>query len=252
MKHDFIDKYCHLDSPLHRLDPRTKLLFAFALLLLFNASNQLRLFIFYYLLLAIGIGLSRVPLLYFLKRVLLVTPFVLMIALLMIGSAALSADSPPTLSPEDLGQPLYLRALLIVLKTYASVTVLTLLTSVTRFTCLLWAMRKFRFPAVITTLSRLIYTYIFVLIDEMHATFRSIKSRAPVLRLPRTRVYGQVAASILLKSLSRSQYVYYAMVARQFTGEFPEASRNRFGWADLWAASGFALVGLSIYLLWKR
>lgn len=251
MKHDFIDKYCHLDSVLHRLDPRTKLFFAFALLLAITAANRLHLFIFYYLLLAIGIGLSRVPVIYFLKRALLVTPFVVTIALLMIGSAALSAF-PPTLSLEDPGQPLYLRALLIVLKTYASITLLTLLTSVTRFTCLLWAMRKFHFPAVITTLSRLIYTYIFVLIDEMHATFRSIKSRAPVLRLPKTRVYGQVAASILLKSLSRSQYVYYAMVARQFTGEFPEASRNRFGWADLWAASGFVLVGLTIYLLWKR
>ena len=211
MKHDFIDKYCHLDSPLHRLDPRGKLFFCLSLLVIFISTTNLKLFAIYYSLLLFLVIVSRVPVSYYLKRALLVTPFVLMIVLFMLASATLSPGSQnPAL--KKLSHPAYLNATLIILKTYASILLLTMLTSVTRFHCLLWAMRKFNFPSVLTTLSRLVYSYTFLLIDELHAARRAIKSRAPVIRMPKTKVYGNLAASILLKSIHRSQVVYYAMV----------------------------------------
>jgi len=191
-----------------------------------------------------------VPLRYYLKRALLVTPFVVMIALFMVASAAFSGHSPE-LSLKHLTHPVYVKAALIMLKTYASIIMLTVLTSVTRFNCLLWAMRKFKFPTVVTTLSRLVYTYIFLLTDELHATQRAIKSRTPVIRMPKTKIYGNVAASILLKSIHRSQIVYYAMISRKFSGEFPEGEANRFKLADLAAAACFILIMASVCLLWK-
>ncbi|MCK4763067.1 MAG: hypothetical protein KAW12_12805 [Candidatus Aminicenantes bacterium] len=247
MKHDFIDKYSHLNSPLHQLDPRTKLFFIFSLIVLIISTNRLNLFVFYYTVLIFLVVLSRVPVSYYLKRALPVTPFVAMIALFMLLS--------PTISPgREAGTalaPAYLKVSLIVLKTYASIILLTLLTSVTRFNCLLWAMRKFKFPTIITTLARLVYIYAFFLVDELHNTQRAVKSRAPVIRMPKTKVYGNVAASILLKSIHRSQVVYYAMTARKFSGEFPEGESNRFGLADLSAAFCFVLVLLSTYILWN-
>lgn len=250
MKHDFIDKYSHLDSPLHRLDPRGKLLFCLSLLIIFVSTDHLKLFAFYYALLAILIIISRVPVVYYLKRSLPVTPFVAMIALFMVASAAFSADYPE-LSLKNYTHPVYVKAASIILKTYASIILLTVLTSVTRFNCLLWAMRKFKLPTVVTTLSRLVYTYIFLLTDELHAAQRAIKSRAPVIRMPKTKLYGNVTASILLKSIHRSQIVYYAMISRKFSGEFPEGEANRFKLADLAAAACFILIVTSVFLLWK-
>ncbi len=252
MKHDFIDKYCHLDSPLHRLDPRSKLFFCFCLLIIIISTNRLRPFPFFYALLLLLVLASRVPIHYYLKRALLVTPFVMMIAVFMLVSAAVSPQTGrPTLPLHKPAHPVLLQTMLILLKTYASIILLTILTSVTRFNCLLWAMRWFKFPAVMTTISRLVYTYIFILIDEIHALQRSIKSRAPVIRLPKTKVYGSAAAHILLKSIHRSQLVYYAMVSRGFTGEFPEAQANRFGAADLVAAAIFLIIAAGVFLLWK-
>lgn len=251
MKHDFIDKYSHLDSWLHRLDPRSKLFLCFALIVIFIATNRLKLFIFYYALLVLLVWLSKVPAAYFLKRALLVTPFVVLITLFMLGSAAL-APSPQDPLGKGFNHPVYLNISLIVLKTYASIIMLTLLTSVTRFNCLLWAMRKSKFPSVVTTLSRLIYTYTFLLVDELHATLRAVKSRAPVLKMRKVKVYGNVAASILLKSISRAQMIYYAMVSRKFSGEFPEGAVNRFTFADLFAGTCFVLLLVTIYLLWNR
>lgn len=252
MKHDFIDKYCHLDSPLHRLDPRSKLFFCLSLLIIIISANRLKLFAFFYALLLLLVLVSRVPIRYYLKRALLVTPFVVMIAVFMLVSAVVAP--PPrnlTLALDKLDHPVLMQTTLILLKTYASIILLTILTSVTRFNCLLWAMRRFKFPAVMTTISRLVYTYIFILIDEIHALQRSIKSRSPIIRLPKTKVYGNAAASILLKSIHRSQLVYYAMVSRKFTGEFPEAAANRFGATDLVAAAIFSLVVAGVFLLWK-
>jgi cobalt/nickel transport system permease protein len=251
MRHDFIDKYSHLDSWLHSLDPRSKLFFGVSLMILMVSTNQLKIFIFYYVLLIVMILMSKVPVLYYLKRALLISPFLIMIAVFMFISAALSTEVP-LLSVEHLNHPVYIKVSLILLKAYASILLLTLLTSVTRFNCLLWAMRKFRFPTVITTLSRLVYTYTFLLIDELHSAFRSIKSRAPVIKVPRIKLFGNVAATILLKSISRSQMVYYAMISRKFTGEFPEGAHNRFKRADLLAGICFGIVITSIVYLWKQ
>lgn len=102
-----------------------------------------------------------------------------------------------------------------------------------------------------TTLSRLVYTYTFILIDELHGARRAIKSRAPVIRMPKTKVYGNVAASILLKSVHRSRVVYYAMVSRKFSGEFPEGEGSRFGRADVIAGACFLLFMSGVCLLWN-
>jgi len=251
MKHDFIDKYCHLDSVLHRLDPRTKLLSTFLLLVLFVASHQIKLFLLYYAMLAGLVVLSKVPLIYYLKRALLITPFVVLISIFMLASLLFFPGE--NISITQLTQhPTTLKVALIVLKSFASIILLTLLTSVTRFNCILWALRKFKFPPVITILSRLIYTYVFLLVDELHKSMIAIHSKAPVLRMPRTKVFGNLAASILLKSIHRSRMVYLAMESRQFSGEFPEGASNHFGLNDVAALLCCLLVLPAVYVLWMK
>ena len=82
MKHSFIDQYSDRDSLIHRLDPRTKFLatLLFILAVTLTPPGRWSAFAVYFLLIAILVLLSRVPLLYILKRSLVIIPFVLLIA----------------------------------------------------------------------------------------------------------------------------------------------------------------------------
>jgi len=134
---------------------------------------------------------------------------------------------------------------------YLSILVITLLVSCTRFNDLLWSFRRFHFPQVVAILSKLVYTYIFVFIDEMHRTMRAYRSRTPIRRVPRTKVYGHIAAGILLRSMDRSDYIYKAMLSRGFNGEFPEGNTNRLKWQDFGAVVFFLIIVGTARILWN-
>jgi energy-coupling factor transporter transmembrane protein EcfT len=76
MKHSFVDEFSGLDSFVHRLDPRTKLLgsLAFVLAVVLTTPGNWRLF-FVYLCVIMGLLLlSRLPLGHVLKRSLVIFP----------------------------------------------------------------------------------------------------------------------------------------------------------------------------------
>ncbi|GAI04664.1 unnamed protein product, partial [marine sediment metagenome] len=83
MKHSFLDQYSDRDSIIHRLDPRTKLITTlfFVLAVVLTPPNRWQAFALYFILVATLILLSRVPVLYVLKRSLVIMPFVVLIAI---------------------------------------------------------------------------------------------------------------------------------------------------------------------------
>ena len=83
MKHSFIDQYSDLDSLIHKLDPRTKLItsLAFIVAVVLTPVSNWRVFAFYFCLIAALLIISKLPPLYVLKRSLVIFPFVLLIAI---------------------------------------------------------------------------------------------------------------------------------------------------------------------------
>ncbi len=79
---------------------------------------------------------------------------------------------------------------------------------------------------------------------------RAYKSRTPVRRVSRVKVYGHIAAGILLRSMDRSDYIYKAMLSRGFDGEFPEGNTNRLKWTDLAAVIVFLCTIVTAKILW--
>ncbi len=197
MQHAFLDRYSDLDSPLHRLDPRVKLVVFTAILLMMVSvpRDEPLTLLLCYPGLAILLALSRVPVSYILRRCLLVTPFVLMAAGVMM------------LTGETNGRAL---------------------TSTERFHRLLEGMRALGLPPLLGVLSAYMYRYAFILSEEVMRTSRARLSRTPgPLRTGRIRTYGNQAAMIFIRSWERSQTVYNAMCSRGFTGEFPPTSDLR-------------------------
>ncbi|MBN2432285.1 MAG: cobalt ECF transporter T component CbiQ [Acidobacteria bacterium] len=250
MKHDFIDRYSKLNSPIHRLDPRTKLLAFFLgiLLVVSVPRGELLPLAADYALIAGVILAARLPLAFIAQRCLLAAPFILFSAVLLPLSLVVSGESawPPPATAT-------LAAASIALKAFAAILLMTVLTSTEKFHNLLAALNRLRLPRIIGTISLLMYHYIFVFIDELHKTRRARESRTPGrLRINRFMVFGNQAATIFLRSWNRAYVLHAAMLSRGFTGQFPAWKEFHFSRSDalfslLWLLGWTAVHGVLVY-----
>ena len=122
---------------------------------------------------------------------------------------------------------------------------LTALTATTPFPLLLEAMRKLGMPRMLVTQLGFVYRYLFVLTDEaMHIRrardFRGAR-RAPVGR--RLAAVGGIVGSLFVRTLDRSERIHTAMAARGYRGEFQMLAALRLGVAD-----GAFLLAVAAYL----
>ena len=83
MSGQFLDRYAKLDSPIHRLDARVKIVLTLAIALIAVSTPCTAVWAFggYAALLCVALLISRVPLLYILARLLIVLPFIAMVAI---------------------------------------------------------------------------------------------------------------------------------------------------------------------------
>ncbi|HHS13316.1 MAG TPA: cobalt ECF transporter T component CbiQ [bacterium] len=247
MKHNFVDKYSGIDSPVHRIDPRIKLIVSFVCIavVVSDSRSGFAQFALYFLLTALLTVLSRVPAAHILKRCLIVSPFIFMASLFLPLSHILAGDTVhgPSLGASPKA------ALMILCKAFLAVILLNLLSSTEKFHRLLSGMRRLKIPSLVGTILALIYRSVFVLIDETQKTTRARQSRTPgTLKMPRMTVYGRQVAIIFLRSWKRSQVIYTSMLSRGFNGEFPctrELSLSRY---DLLSGGIVTMLFLAVRL----
>jgi cobalt/nickel transport system permease protein len=196
MRHDFLDRHSRLDSVIHRLPAATKLIAAIVLLLAVIWSPQA--FIPVAIILVLVAAASRIPAGFLLKRLLLLEPFVL-------GVAVLSLFQPN-------GGRVFT---LIALRSTLCLLIVILLSSATPFSELLRTLRKVRVPALLITTLTLMYRYLFVLIDE---TDRMRRARACRTFTPRRahawKSLSTVAGQLFIRASERADRIYAAMCAR--------------------------------------
>lgn len=240
MKHDYLDKYSGRDSIIHRLDARIKLVcFLLAVIAVVSEPRgDMSAFPFYYVFIFALAAAGRIPFDFIFKRCLIASPFIIMAAGVLPLSYVLSPEAAPMSMELWLYQPLS-----ILLKAYAAIILLTLLTSTEKFHRLLKGLRILKFPPVLGIMSALMYRYIFILNDERLRTNRARAARmSGKARISRFKIYGHQAALIFLRGKKRAQDVYNAMLARGFTGEFPEYSALRIQSRDFIFSVGFIVI----------
>lgn len=220
MKHSFIDKYSDLGSPVHRIDPRIKLIAVFSAIVIMVSEPRgtVSPFIFYSLVTLFIALVSRVPLRFIMSRCLIVSPFIIVAALFYPVSAILT-DGYTSLHSL---QPAFRVSVSIMAKAFLSVILLTILVSTDKFHNLLLGLRRLKMPRLVGILSALMYRYVFIIYDEALRTSRARDSRTPgKLRVSRLKTFGNQSAMIFLRSWERAQIVYNSMLSRGFNGEFP-------------------------------
>lgn len=230
MHADAFDRYHEADSPLHRLDPRVKVLVTVAFILsnvLLPDGAWLAFGLSWLFVLGLNL-LAQLGLGFTFRRSFVALPFALAAI-----TAIFSIPGTPlgewhlgslTLIPTDTG---VLRFVSIVIRSWLSVQIAILLVAVTRFPDLIHAFEHLHVPAILTTIIAFLYRYLFVLTDEVMRLLRARESRSATIAghksgrsvMWRARVAGNMTGQLFLRSYERSDRIYNAMLARGYTGQ---------------------------------
>ena len=185
---------------MHRLSAGAKLLAALALILATVLTPFVAPLFFAALagfLIAVALA-SRIPPGFLIKRLLLLEPLVLGMALLA------------WLQPN--GGLVFAR---IIVKSTLCLFTIILLSNTTPFSELLGVLRRVRFPALMITTLALMYRYLSVLVDEAERMQRARASRTFTRR--RSHLWqslGTVLGQLFVRSTERAERIYAAMCAR--------------------------------------
>jgi cobalt/nickel transport system permease protein len=243
MHHDFLDKYSDLDTPLHRLDARVKMLSSVALLvaIVVTPPRQPAEFLLFALLLSLLTLISRVPVLHIVKKSLILFPFVLLVAIFlpfMKGGTALWEGRfvvPLRITHE--GISIFLN---VVCKAYLALTTMILLSATTPFIQILHAMQALRVPRLVIMILSFMYRYIFLLIDEAERMLTALEARRFGLRRRRKLTsFGQLVGVLFLRTYERGERIYQAMTSRGFDGTVHVIAHPRVTTGDVLLAALF-------------
>ncbi len=261
MHADAFDRFHEADSPIHRLDPRVKVVVTIAFIL----SNSLLpdgAWLAFTLTWLAGLFLnwaSRLGVGFTLRRSFIALPFALaaITAIFAIPGEPLGEwqIGSLTLIPTDAG---LLRFVSIVIRSWLSVQAAILLVATTRFPDMIHAFEHLRIPRVLTTIIAFLYRYLFVLTDEVFRLLRARQARSAAVEGYRSgrslwwraRTAGNMTGQLFLRSYERSDRIYNAMLARGYTGQLrtlhPHAMQSRdwlFSALSMFAILIFQLIG---------
>jgi|WetSurMetagenome_2_1015567.scaffolds.fasta_scaffold260526_2 cobalt/nickel transport system permease protein len=200
MRHDFLDRYSRLDSPIHRLPTIVKLM---GTLVVIAATVSVSFYHVWFFVVVAGIllilaALTSIPWKFIFGRLILLEPFALGIAVM----ALLQHD----------GGMLFLS---IVVKSTLCLFMVIMLSNTTPFSSLLQTLRRIHVPGLLITILALLYRYLFVLIDEAERLNRARASRTfTTSRRSRWRILASLIGQLFVRSTERAERIYAAMTAR--------------------------------------
>lgn len=233
MHHSFLDKYSDLESPIHALDARIKfigIIFVAVLIATLPPNRFVAEGLFGVLLIAAW-TIAKLPPIHLLKRLAIVSPFLLLIfanSLLM-------------------GNISHAQALAIFAKALLCVMTLSLLVSTTPFPSLLIAMQQLKLPEIFVSLMSFFYRFIYIIIDEFERMQIARKSRTFSKDLALSwKAQGWIVGQSFIRSHTRSEMVYFAMLSRGFGGQIVSYEINK----NLSTREIFsALVAIGVFVL---
>lgn len=254
MHHASIDRHAGLESPVHRLDARAKLVatLVFTAAAISEPRTEFAGLLPYLAPPIAMILISGVPLRFVLLRVLIASPFALIVAILnpVFETEPVTVTLGPWSATMRAG---FVTGGAIVLKFLISVLALLALATTTRLHRLAGAMSALGLPRLLAMQVALLYRYLFVVTDEFERRRRAVDVRT-VGRIglgSRARAAGSALAGLFSRSLDRAERITAAMCVRGFDGTLPRAPGDRLRLRDvafvsctLAVAAGLRLRGL--------
>jgi len=212
-----IDQYAHLDSPIHRWNPRTKFISLFLLILGFSLVQDLRLVPFMLLITAGIFSASRLPISFLLSR--LRYPGIFLGALIVIlplftGETVIFELGFLSIQAEGVAY-----MLLVVGRFIAILTVSLVIFGTSTFLTTVTTLRAMGIPSILADMLMLTVRYIFEVADSLTRMQRAMRLRGFQLTKLDKRSATQLAGlmgSLLIRSYEQAERVYKAMRLRGY------------------------------------
>ena len=242
-----LDRLAAMESPVHRLDPRAKIVVTAAFLIAvvsypkYEVAELMPLCLYPAVLLAVG----RVPLRVLGRYLLLASPFAVLVGMFnpildreiagRIGSLGISGG--------------WLSFSSILARFTLTVSAVLLLLACTGYVSVCIALGRLGAPRLLVTQFLLLYRFIFVLSEEALRMARAHRLRSRPKRAAAIRVWASLAGHLLLRAYDRGRRLHTAMLCRGFDGTLRPRRSFRWSWADSCYLAGwsgfFALVRFS-------
>jgi len=224
MRHHLIDRYYYLDSPIHRLDPRAKLLGIFILIFSIVLLKDLPACILAFLISVAVLLISKIPLRFAFEQLKYGLIFLLAIFLTMIVFGH--------------------RPLEMLLRATSALVLLFVAFATSRFDVSIKALNGIGFPNKLTQILMFAYRYIFVFAEEYEKLSIALRMKCfeKKTNLFTFDTIAKIIASLFIRSYERAENVYKAMVLRGYKGNPAVLSDFRLTPKD------FLFVAISLYL----
>jgi cobalt/nickel transport system permease protein len=212
-----------LTSPVHRLDPRAKIL-GLVTVTLVGVSAPLAawpVFVGCALVLGAVAVTARVSPREIWRRARFILPLVLLAAILLpfVRKGGQAYELGPLTVHEGGLEVFGAVALKATIGTVSAV----LLGATTTFPSVLRGLETMRVPRLLVLIAAFMYRYLFVIVEEAGRMRAALAARA---YRPRTALHagaiGRVATAMFLRTYARGERVYHAMLARGYTGGMPQ------------------------------
>lgn len=232
------------DTPLHRLDPRAKLLTTLVFVVCvasfgkYEVSALFPFAVFPAVLAVIG----NLPLRPLLKRLLLLIPFPLMVGLFnpLIDREIIAQLGPLAISGGWVSfASLFLRSLL-------TLSAALVLVSLTGFPAICASLQRFGVPAVFVTQLLFLHRYIYVLVEEGGRMARAREFRALGRKGMGLRPTAALLGTLLLRTWERAGRIHHAMLCRGFRGEFSVRRGHAFGLREMLFTCGWSALFVAL------
>jgi len=240
----YFDTLARFDTPLHRLEPRAKLITTAVFIITvvsfpkYSLSALLPFSIFPMAILAS----SRIPVSFVLKKILLITPFALLIG---IGNPWFDREIMIHLGPLNISGG-WVSFSSIMLRFFLSVSTALLLLGCTGMNGICAGLAQLKVPVFFTTQLLLLYRYLFVLVAEAERMLQARALRAPLKKINLADT-GVFLGQLLLRSIDRAERIYLAMRSRGFSGTIGQPKQSQLHWRE-WV---FMLSWVTFFILFR-
>lgn len=237
-----LDRLSFGETALHRLDPRAKVLVTilFIITVVSFGKYDLSALFPYFIFPAVMISLGNLPLGFIVKKVLLLTPFILLIG---IFNPVFDREVLVWFGPVGVSGG-WISCASIVVRTILTLGAALILVGVTGFPAICGALERMGMPRVLAVQLLFLYRYIFVLTEEGARTARARELRTFGKKGFGIKTFGSLVGHLLLRTWQRAERIHMAMLARGFVGEFHTRKKFRFGGREFLFFFGWAVLFL--------
>jgi len=235
-----LDTLSYKNTPIHRLDPRTKVITALAFIITVISFPKYEIIglIPFFLFPVVVFTLGDIPLQFIIKKVIFVSFFAVFIGLF---NPLLDTRIMYHLWGMNVSGG-WISFFSILLKCCLTMSIVLLLISTTSFPGISYALGKLGVPEVFVSQLLFVYRYLFVLMEE---TMRMVRARH--LRSFGKRGHGisvsiSLTGTLFIRTIERAERIYYAMLSRGFTGAIHPAKKYSLKITDFMCMSAIVVI----------